>query len=128
MPINFRLVGAEIRYIVENCEARAFIVQDELMEVVESVRAALPVPPHNYIAIGGAARPNYRGYEELLAAAKDSRPDVAVDGDDPWTLMYTSGTTGKPKGAVRNHRGGAMLVAGDRGRTGIEPRTTRRCW
>ena len=108
VPINFRLAGAEIRYIVENCEAKAFIVQDELMEVVESVRAALPVPPQNYIAIG-KRHGNYRGYEDLLAAAKDCRPDVAVDGGDPWTLMYTSGTTGKPKGAVRNHRGGAML-------------------
>ncbi len=108
VPINFRLGGAEIQYIVENCEARAFIVQDELMEAVEPVRAALAVPPRNYIAIG-ACPGNYRAYEDLIAAAKDSRPDVAVSGDDPWTLMYTSGTTGKPKGAVRNHRGGAQL-------------------
>ena len=72
------------------------------------MRAALPVPPQNYIAIG--KRPgDYRGYEDLIAAAKDTRPDVTVDGNDPWTLMYTSGTTGKPKGAVRNHKGGALL-------------------
>ena len=108
VPVNFRLGGAEIQYIVENCEAKAFIVQDQLMEVVEPVRAALAVPPQNYIAIG--KRPaNYRAYEDLIAAAKDTRPDVTVEGSDPWTLMYTSGTTGKPKGAVRNHRGGALL-------------------
>ena len=108
VPINFRLGGAEIQYIVENCEAKAFIVQDQLMEAVESVRAALPVPPQNYIAIGQCPG-NYRDYEALIAAAKDSRPDVTVSDHDPWTLMYTSGTTGKPKGAVRNHRGGALL-------------------
>jgi fatty-acyl-CoA synthase len=110
VPINFRLTGLEVRYIVENCEARALVVQDELIEVIESVRAELPVPPANFIHFGAASRPaGYRSYEDLLDKARDSRPMLAVDGSDPWTLMYTSGTTGRPKGAVRNHRGGAML-------------------
>jgi acyl-CoA synthetase (AMP-forming)/AMP-acid ligase II len=108
VPINFRLGGAEIQYIVDNCEAKAFVVQDELAEPVELVRSALSVPPQNFIAIGKCP-PGYRGYEALIAQARDSRPDVAVGARDPWTLMYTSGTTGRPKGAVRSHRGGAML-------------------
>ncbi len=108
VPINFRLGGNEVQYIVANCEAKALIVQDELVEPVESVRTALAVPPQNFIAIGKRP-PGYRGYEDLIAQASDSRPDVAVAARDPWTLMYTSGTTGKPKGAVRSHRGGAML-------------------
>ncbi len=108
VPINFRLGGAEIQYIVDNCEAKAVIVQDELIEPVESVRAALTVPAQNFIAIGKRP-PGYRCYEDLVAQAGDSRPDVAVGACDPWTLMYTSGTTGRPKGAVRSHRGGAML-------------------
>ena len=41
--------------------------------------------------------------------ASDGEPNVPVSADDPWTLMYTSGTTGKPKGAIRSHRGSAML-------------------
>jgi acyl-CoA synthetase (AMP-forming)/AMP-acid ligase II len=45
VPVNFRLVGAEIAYIVENCEAAALIVQDALVETVEQVRAELSVPP-----------------------------------------------------------------------------------
>ena len=49
VPINFRLSGKEFQYIVENCEAKAFIVQDELLDAVESVRADLPVPAQNYI-------------------------------------------------------------------------------
>jgi fatty-acyl-CoA synthase len=110
VPINFRLTGPEVRYIVENCEARALVVQDELIEVVESVRAELPVSPANFIHFGADSCPaGYRSYEDLLDKARDSRPMLAVDGSDPWTLMYTSGTTGRPKGAVRNHRGGAML-------------------
>jgi len=109
VPINFRLVGAEIAYIVENCEARALIVQDELIEAIEPVRAALPVPAQNFIAFGAKIPAGFRNYETLLASAKDSPPDVAVRGGDPWTLMYTSGTTGKPKGAIRSHQKGALL-------------------
>jgi fatty-acyl-CoA synthase len=109
VPINFRLRGQEVRYIVEDCEASALIVQDELRDIVEPLRADVPVPAQNYIAFGGKCPAGYRSYEDLIAAAKDDRPSVEARGVDPWTLMYTSGTTGKPKGAVRNHHGGAML-------------------
>ena len=57
----------------------------------------------------GKCPAGYVSYEDLIAAARDSEPDVTVAPDDPWMLMYTSGTTGNPKGAIRNHRGGAML-------------------
>src|SRR6266851_8327791 len=110
VPINFRLLGPEIRYIVENCEARALIVQDDLLDAVEAVRADLPVPARNLIVLGGKRTPGgSRSYEELIAVADASEPGVAVSADDPWTLMYTSGTTGKPKGAIRSHHGSAML-------------------
>jgi len=110
VPVNFRLVGPEISYIAQNCEARAFIVQDELLPVLERLRAELSVPAENYIVFGGQRRhAGYRNYEELLANARDAAPAGLVAADDPWTLMYTSGTTGKPKGAIRSHRGGALL-------------------
>jgi fatty-acyl-CoA synthase len=110
VPVNFRLVGQEIGYIAGNCEARAFIVQDELLPVLEPLRAELPVPADNYIVFGGERRHGgYRNYEELLANARDVAPAGLVASDDPWTLMYTSGTTGKPKGAIRSHRGSALL-------------------
>src|SRR6202047_615394 len=79
VPINFRLVGEEIRYIVENCEAGAFIVQDDLVAPVERVRPNLSVPARNFIHFGAlACPPGYRAYEDLLAAARDSEPDTAV--------------------------------------------------
>ena len=110
VPINFRLLGPEIRYIVDNCEASALIVQDQLIDTVEQVRDTLPVSAHNFILFGSnRRRAGYRGYEDLIAAASDRPPSVPVTPEDPWTLMYTSGTTGKPKGAVRSHGGGAML-------------------
>jgi len=110
VPINFRLVGPEIKYIVENCEAKALIVQDDLVDLVEAVRADLPVPADRFISFGSTHHnAGYRAYEDLIAKASGADPPVQVSAKDPWTLMYTSGTTGKPKGAIRSHQGSAML-------------------
>src|SRR4029078_1986200 len=105
VPINFRLVGPEIRYIVENCEAGALIVQDQLIDAIEPVRDTLPVAPEKFIVFGVNRRQaGYRVYEDLIGAASDRPPDVIVMPEDPWTLMYTSRTTGKPQGDIRSQR------------------------
>jgi acyl-CoA synthetase (AMP-forming)/AMP-acid ligase II len=123
VPINFRLVGAEIRYIVDNSDARAVLVQHDLLEAFESIRADLSIPAANFIHFGAPRCPaGYRAYEDLIANSRDSAPDVEVGSDNPWTLMYTSGTTGKPKGAIRSHRGSAMLSLV----TEVEMRLSRR--
>jgi acyl-CoA synthetase (AMP-forming)/AMP-acid ligase II len=128
VPINFRLVGPEIAYIVENCEAKALIVQDELLDAVESVRMYLPIPTGNFISIGGSRRiAGCRGYEDLITNARDGRPRVNVTADDPWTLMYTSGTTGTPKGAIRSHKGSAMLSLVTEVELSLTSRDVR-CW
>src|SRR5580704_15968571 len=80
VPVNFRLVGPEIRYIAENCEARAFIVQDELVARAEEVRGDLAIPERNYIVFGGTSRvAGYRAYEDLLSDAHDRQ----AEGRDP---------------------------------------------
>ena len=87
-----------------------FIVQDELVGALEDIGPELSVPPTRRIWFGAGRCPaGYASYEDLIAAARDGEPDVSVAPEDPWMLMYTSGTTGNPKGAIRNHRGGAML-------------------
>jgi fatty-acyl-CoA synthase len=57
VQINFRLIGPEIIYIVDNCEARALIVQGDLLDTIESVRADLPVPAANFIVLAISAPP-----------------------------------------------------------------------
>ena len=110
VPVNFRLLGPEISYIVQHCEARAFIVQEDLREVVEGIRTELPVDGGGYVLFGGPAHAGWKDYEALLAAASPSAPEVPVRPEDLFALMYTSGTTGRPKGAMRSHEGNALLA------------------
>ena len=111
VPINFRLVGPEIAYIVQHSEARAFIVQENLRAVVEGIRAELPIDAARLIHFGADTTPSsWQGFESLIAAASADAPPVDVRPEDLFALMYTSGTTGRPKGAMRSHEGNALLA------------------
>lgn len=110
VPINFRLVGAEIQYVVENSEARALIVQADLLDRIENIRASLPIAEKNFVNFGGKRTPaGYQSYEDLIARASASEPQVQIAPEDIWTIMYTSGTTGRPKGAMRSQEGDSLL-------------------
>ena len=111
VPINFRLAGPEIAYVVQHSGARALVVQEALRGVVESVRAELPVEASRCVHFGGAAvPPGWQGYEALIAAAPAAAPAVDVSPGDLFALMYTSGTTGRPKGTMRSHEGNALIA------------------
>ena len=110
VPINFRLIGSEVRYIVENSEAKAVIVQDDLLDRVETIRAERLIAEDKYVHFGGRTPPGYRSYEDLVAAGARSEPSIETGPDDPYALLYTSGTTGKPKGVIRNS-GSFVLLA-----------------
>ena len=70
VPINFRLLGAEIEYIVRHCEARAFIVQDDLLDRVLPVRDGLDIESSCFIHFGGASVPSgWQSYEALIERA-----------------------------------------------------------
>ncbi len=110
VPINFRLTGPEIRYIVQDCEARAVVVQDDLRGEIEEIRSELDVDERCFIHFGGNdAPPGYTAYESLIEAASSCEPGTDVAPDDTWAFMYTSGTTGNPKGAIRDHAGSALM-------------------
>ena len=124
VPINFRLTAPEIAYIASHCEARAFIAQNELCDRVDSIRAELAIPAQAYISIDAPLASGWQGYEALIAAAGTGDPAVAVRPADPCALMYTSGTTGRPKGAIRSHEGNTLIALATALEMGFTPHDT----
>jgi acyl-CoA synthetase (AMP-forming)/AMP-acid ligase II len=105
VPIMFRLLPNEYRYILDNSGAKAFIVARDFVEGASSLREELPGDlAANFIYLGeGEAPKGYRHYEELVEWGSPDEPAVMVEPEDIWVIIYTSGTTGKPKGAARTH-------------------------
>ena len=121
VPIMFRLAPVEYQYILDNSEAKAFIVASEFIDGAESIRPELPGIKH-WIHLGQGETPEgYIDFEGLMSQGSPEEPPVTVTPEDVWVIMYTSGTTGKPKGVVRNHEShigfnitNAMAMAYDR--------------
>ena len=109
VPLNFRLTAPEMAYIAEHSEARAFIVQDALASGVEPLRQSLGLEPNAWIGFGSEVPAGWVRYESLIDSAP-TLPNLPVSPADMSALMYTSGTTGRPKGAIRSHEGSTLIA------------------
>lgn len=109
VPLNFRLVSTEMLYILKDSGATAVVAEDGLANAIDEIRDDLGLSFDRYIRLGKAVS-GWRAYEDLITAATDREPEAPVTSADPWCLMYTSGTTGRPKGAIRGHGGMSALA------------------
>jgi len=103
VPLNFRLHPEEIVYIVNDADAVAFVVGEQLIDTIKGIQKDLPLVKH-YISVSSAPVEGMLHFETLLRKYPDGEPLVLVDDDDPAFIMYTAGTTGRPKGAVLTHK------------------------
>ena len=102
-PLNWRLVARELEYIVNDCKPSALICGPEFTGVLEELRPLIELP--YIVALEGAHIDGALDYDGGVAQASAAEPErPPLEADDTYAILYTSGTTGRPKGAMIPHR------------------------
>jgi fatty-acyl-CoA synthase len=107
VPASWRSTVPEIEYLCAHSGARAIFFDADIAETLREALPRLAIPRENLIAVGGAPE-GFTTLEQLIENQYGTPPDSSEDGS---MVMYTSGTTGRPKGAVRAFQKDALAAA-----------------
>ena len=109
VPLNWRLAPPELEYICKDSGINHLIFGIEFSQTVETIRSRLDVD--DYIGVGPRA-PHWAKDVEFIGGHAHSEPKLARGGNNPAVILYTSGTTGHPRGVVRDHLSFLWLAMG----------------
>lgn len=102
VPLNFRARPEEVSYMLQDSEASAIFIGERYLALVDAIRAEVPDVKH-FVALGHASE-GWSNFEDLIASGDDEDPFTEIDDTDLTILMFTAGTTGRPKGVMLAHK------------------------